>query len=228
MIARMKVLGLDSAGSQCAVAVLDGERVAAARAEAMAHGQAERLVPLIAETLMAAGIAPAALDLIAVTTGPGSFTGIRIGLAAARGLALATGRTVIGIGVFDAYAASVPAAARQGRTLVVAVESKREEFYVQPFAAAGAASAPPAQVHPHDLAAWLPPGPLLLAGDAAERLRANVTARDIAVAPGTNAVDAAWVGRLGRQQANGGATEPPRPFYLRAPDTTTPRRADAP
>lgn len=228
MIARMKVLGLDSAGSQCAVAVLDGDDVAAARAEAMAHGQAERLVPLIAETLAVAGFTAAALDLIAVTTGPGSFTGIRIGLAAARGLALATGRSVIGVGVFDAYAASVPVAGRQGRTLIVAVESKREEFYLQPFAATGAALAPPAQVHPRDLAAWLVPGPLLLAGDAAERLRANVTARDIAVAPGTDAVDAAWVARLGRERANGGVIEPPRPFYLRAPDTTTPRRVVVP
>src|SRR5690242_5133699 len=119
MIARMKVLGLDSAGGQCAVAVLDGERVAAARAEAMVHGQAERLLPLIAETLAAAGVTPAALDLIAVTTGPGSFTGIRIGLAAARGLALATGRTVTGVGVFDVYAASVPPTTRQGCKLVI-------------------------------------------------------------------------------------------------------------
>lgn len=228
MIARMKVLGLDSAGGQCAVAVLDGERVAAARAEAMVHGQAERLLPLIAETLAAAGVTPAALDLIAVTTGPGSFTGIRIGLAAARGLALATGRTVTGVGVFDVYAASVPPTARQGRTLVVAVESKREEFYLQAFAAAGAALAPPTQAHPRDLADGLPPGPLLLAGDAAERLHAQLTARDIAIAPGTNAVDPAWVARLGGQRVSAGAVEPPRPFYLRAPDTTTPRRATAP
>src|SRR5487761_856013 len=177
MIGRMKVLGLDNAGSQCAVAVLDGERVAAARAEAMMRGQAERLMPLIAETLAAAAIAPAALDLIAVTTGPGSFTGIRIGLAAARGLALAIGRPAIGVGVFAAYAAAVPPAARQARTLVVAVESKRDEFYLQAFAADGAELGPSAQVLPNAVAAWLPPGPLLLAGDAAARLRAVLGTR---------------------------------------------------
>ncbi|HEV2161092.1 MAG TPA: tRNA (adenosine(37)-N6)-threonylcarbamoyltransferase complex dimerization subunit type 1 TsaB [Stellaceae bacterium] len=221
----MKVLGLDSAGGQCAVAVLDGERVAAARAEAMLRGQAERLMPLIAETLAAAAIAPAALDLIAVTTGPGSFTGIRIGLAAARGLALATGRRAVGVGVLDAYAAMVPPAARQARTLVVAVESKRDEFYLQAFTAAGAALAPPAQVHPRDLAAWLPPGPLLLAGDAAARLQVQLAGHDFVMAAGARSVDAAWVARLGRAQANGGTVEPPRPFYLRTPDTTTPRRA---
>lgn len=224
----MKVLGLDSAGSQCAVAVLDGERVASVRAEAMMHGQAERLVPLIAETLAAAAVTPAALDLIAVTTGPGSFTGIRIGLAAARGLALATGRPVIGIGVLDAYAAAVPPPARQARTLIVAVESKRDEFYLQAFTAAGTALAPPAQVHPRDLAAWLPAGPLLLAGDAAARLQAQLAGHDFVMAPDAQSVDAVWVARLGRAQADGGAVEPPRPFYLRAPDTTAPRRRATP
>jgi len=228
MIGRMKVLGLDSAGSQCAVAVLDGEHVAAARAEAMPRGQAERLMPLIAETLAAAGIAPAALDLIAVTTGPGSFTGIRIGLAAARGLALATGRPAVGVGVLEAYAAAVPATARQARTLVVAVESKRDEFYLQAFVASGTALAPPAQVHPRDLAAWLPPGPLLLAGDAAARLQAQLAGRDITTAASAHSVDAVWVVRLGRAHADGGVVEPPRPFYLRAPDTTTPRRTATP
>ncbi|MGH6974901.1 MAG: tRNA (adenosine(37)-N6)-threonylcarbamoyltransferase complex dimerization subunit type 1 TsaB [Stellaceae bacterium] len=224
----MKVLGLDSAGSQCAVAVLDGDRVASARAEAMRHGQAERLMPLIAETLAAAAVAPAAVDLIAVTTGPGSFTGIRIGLAAARGLALATGRPAVGVSVLDAYAAAVPAAARQARALIVAVESKRDEFYLQAFKAAGAALAPPAQVHPRDLAAWLPSGPLLLAGDAAARLQTQLAGHDFVMAPDAQSVDAVWVARLGRAHADGGAVEPPRPFYLRAPDTTTPRRAATP
>ncbi|SRR5579883_2049614 len=226
MIGRMKVLGFDSAGSQCAVAVLDGERVASTRAEAMPHGQAERLMPLIAETLTTAAIAPAALDLIAVTTGPGSFTGIRIGLAAARGLALATGRPAAGVSVFDAYTAAVPAAAWQARTLIVAVESKREEFYLQAFKTAGAALSAPTQIHPRDLDAWLPAGPLLLAGDAAARLQTQLAGHDFVMAPGAEAVDPAWVARLGRAQVRGtGTVEPPRPFYLRAPDTTTPRRA---
>ena len=228
MIARMKVLGFDSAGSQCAVAVLDGERVAAARVEAMVRGQAERLLPLIAETLAAAAIAPATLDLIAVTTGPGSFTGIRIGLAAARGLALAIGRPAIGVGVFAAYAAAVPPTTPPGRALVVAVESKRDEFYLQAFAADGAELGPSAQVLPNAVAAWLPPGPLLLAGDAAARLRAVLGTRDVAIAPATSAIDAARVARLGRARHAAGAVEPPRPFYLRAPDTTVPRRAAVP
>ncbi|MGH6975688.1 MAG: tRNA (adenosine(37)-N6)-threonylcarbamoyltransferase complex dimerization subunit type 1 TsaB, partial [Stellaceae bacterium] len=112
--------------------------------------------------------------------------------------------------------------------LVVAVESKRDEFYLQAFKAAGAALAPPAQAHPRDLAAWLPSGPLLLAGDAAARLWAQLAGRDIATAAGAHSVDAVWVARLGREHAAGGTGEPPRPFYLRAPDTTAPRRTATP
>lgn len=219
----MKILGLDSAGSQCAAAVLDGERVLATRVERMARGQSERLLPLIADTLAAAGVAPAALNLIAVTTGPGSFTGIRIGLAAARGLALAIGRPAIGVGVFDAYAAAVPPSTRSGRTLVVAVDSKREEFYIQTFMSVG--KTPAAQVLPRDVTTWLPPGPFSLAGDAAGRLRTALGVRDMPIATGTEAVDPIQVARIGRADYAVGRREPPRPFYLRAPDTTTPRTA---
>ena len=98
----LKVLGFDCAGSGCAAAVLAGDRVVARRAEKLERGQAARLMPLIAETLKEAGLVPADLDLIAVTTGPGGFTGIRIGLAAARGLALAAGIPAVGVSNFAA------------------------------------------------------------------------------------------------------------------------------
>src|SRR5665213_4622386 len=78
----MNVLGFDCAGRGCSAAVLRGDTVLASRAEPMERGQAEKLMPLIVETLAAAGVAATALDLVAVTTGPGGFTGVRIGLAA--------------------------------------------------------------------------------------------------------------------------------------------------
>lgn len=224
----MKVLGIDSAGSQCAAAVLDGERIAAVRRETMVRGQAERLLPLIAETLEAASVAPASLDLIAATTGPGSFTGIRIGLAAARGLALAIARPAVGVNSFEAYVHAVPSSQRHDRSLVIAIESKRDEFYLQAYSAAAVALAPPAQVLPRDLALWLPPGPLVLAGDAASRLQAALTQRDTIIAPDTTAIEPALVARLAREKHTAGANEPVRPFYLRAPDTTPPRRVSAP
>src|SRR5579862_6116166 len=191
-----KVLGFDCAGRGCAAAVLAGGRVAASLAETMERGQAERLMPLIAETLKEAGLSPGELDLIAVTTGPGGFTGIRIGLAAARGLALAAGVPAAGVSNFAACAASVPPDSRQGRALVVAIESKREEFYLQVFAADGKAGEA-AQIHPRQLESFLPAGPLLLAGDAAARLLPWLKQRDAQIAAGSGPPDPADVALLG-------------------------------
>lgn len=223
-----KILGFDCAGGFCAAAVLAGDRVAAARAEKLERGQAARLMPLIAETLAEAKLAPADLDLIAVTTGPGGFTGIRIGLAAARGLALAAGIPAVGVSNFAASAASSPPASRQGRALVVAIESKREEFYLQVFAPSSDEGGEGRLVHPRDLGDFLPAGKLLLTGDAALRLLPWLKDRDAAVAPGAGPPDPAKVALLGLELWLKGETAPPRPLYLRAPDTTLPRAAKAP
>src|SRR6516165_10088677 len=85
------VLALDSAGLGCSVLVAVGETVLAVERSAAMHGQAERLLPMVDTVVRKSGLSPAALDIVATTTGPGSFTGIRVGLAAVRGIALATG-----------------------------------------------------------------------------------------------------------------------------------------
>ncbi|HZL58203.1 MAG TPA: tRNA (adenosine(37)-N6)-threonylcarbamoyltransferase complex dimerization subunit type 1 TsaB [Stellaceae bacterium] len=218
----MNVLGFDCAGRGCSAAVLRGDTVLASRAEPMERGQAEKLMPLIVETLAAAGVAATALDLVAVTTGPGGFTGVRIGLAAARGLALGLGRPLIGISSFAAVAAAVPLNSRNGRKLVVALDSKRDEFYLQGFGADGAALGDGALVPPAALAAFLPPGKLLLAGDAAARLAALLAGSDVEIAA-AQLPDPADVARLGAFLWHQGERAPPRPLYLRAPDTTAPR-----
>jgi tRNA threonylcarbamoyladenosine biosynthesis protein TsaB len=222
------VLGFDCAGRGCAAAVLAGDRVVARIAEKMERGQAERLMPLIAETLKQAGLVPGALDLIAVTTGPGGFTGIRIGLAAARGLALAAGIPAVGVSNFAAAAASAPLAARQGRALVAAIESKREEFYLQLFAPATDEGGEGALIHPRDLQDFLPAGKLLLTGDAALRLLPWLKDRDAVIAPGSGPPDPSLVARLGLELWQKGGAPPPRPLYLRAPDTTMPHARKAP
>ena len=84
-------LALNSAGLACSVAVSLGEEVVAEERIDTMHGQAEALLPLVDKAMREAGQVPAALDLVVATVGPGSFTGIRAGLAAARGIALATG-----------------------------------------------------------------------------------------------------------------------------------------
>jgi len=223
----VNVLAFDCAGRGCAVAVVADGRVTARRSLAMERGQAEALMPLIAATLGDAGVAIGEVGLLAVTVGPGAFTGLRIGLAAARGLALATGLPLIGITGFDAAAAAVPPPLRAGRPLVVALDSKRDEIFVQCFAAYGPALGEGALVAPDRASAMVPPGPILLAGDAAELLAPWLGAR-AAIAPGTAQPDPAIIARLalGRWRP-GEHPAPPGPLYLRAPDTTEPRRASA-
>src|ERR1700691_4549311 len=208
-----KVLCCDCAGRGCAAAVLAGANVLARRAESMERGQAERLMPLIAETLKEAGLAPGELDLIAVTTG-------------ARGLALATAIPPPGLSNCAAAAAAVPPQVREGRVLVAAIESKREEFYLQAFAASGEALGAGALVHPRDLEAFLPAGKLLLTGDAAARLLPRLKHRDAEIAAGSGPPHPAAVARLGLAIWQKGEAAPPRPLYLRAPDTTSPRAED--
>src|SRR5215467_10709212 len=98
----MKVLAFDCSGASCSAAVLIDDRPAAQRFAPMERGHAETLLPMIETVLREAGLTPAMLDLLAVTVGPGSFTGLRIGLAAGRGLALARALPAIGVPSFDA------------------------------------------------------------------------------------------------------------------------------
>lgn len=97
-------LAIDTALNACSAAVAVGGVVRAAMTEPMARGQAERLAPLVKETMAQAGLGFSALDRIVVTTGPGSFTGVRVGLAFARSLAVALGRPCVGVSTLTALA----------------------------------------------------------------------------------------------------------------------------
>jgi tRNA threonylcarbamoyladenosine biosynthesis protein TsaB len=224
----VSVLAFDSAGHGCSAAVLRGERVWARHSGPMERGHAEALVPMIEAVLAEAGMASGDLDLIAVTVGPGAFTGLRIALATAHGLALATGRPLLGITSFAMVAAQVPADACAGRRLVVALDSKRRELYLQACDAAGAAEGEGALVAPEFFADWAPAGPLLVAGDGAARLVAALGPRAVS-APGSGLADAADLARLAAAAWRPGLKPArPQPLYLRAADTTTARAAMAP
>jgi tRNA threonylcarbamoyladenosine biosynthesis protein TsaB len=222
-------LSLDSAGHACSAAVWRGGGVAARRLAEMTRGHGERLLPMVAETVAAAEIEMAALDAIAVTIGPGSFTGLRIGLAAARGLGLALARPVIGITSFLAVAAALPDELREGRDILVALDTKRDDFFLQSFDRALRAAGPARLVTASDLIATLPIRPLLLAGDGAPLLAPLLPAgRDILVPPGPGHADAGrFADLIARLLAHaGGAPEGalrrPEPFYLRDPDVKLP------
>lgn len=227
----MKVLGLDSATSGCSAAVWDEGRVIARRSEPMARGQAEALVPMAQAVLEDAGLGWDGLDRIAVTVGPGAFTGLRIALAAARGFALAAGLPVVGITTFEAVAHGLPVEERAGRAVLVAVDSRRAEPFLQLFAPGLTPAGEPAMPDPAAVPGWLDAGlmalpagvPLLVAGDGAGLVRPLLDGRPgIAFAAGSGMPDAAVVAALGAAREAG---LPAQPFYLRPPDVTLPRQA---
>jgi tRNA threonylcarbamoyladenosine biosynthesis protein TsaB len=220
----VKILAFDCAGNSCSAAVRDDEPVLAHRFVAMERGQAEALLPLIEQVLAESRVGLEGLDLLAVTTGPGGFTGLRIGLATAKGLALARGLPLLGISCFEAVAAAVPASLRD-LPLLVALESKRAELYLQRFVPE---PEPAALVAPADWAAFAPAGRFVVAGDGSSRLAATLRTRDVVLAPGPGLADAADVARLARDYWRKGERPPPQPLYLRAPDTTIPRIVAAP
>lgn len=122
------VLALDSSLGGCVVAVIHGDR-AYHRALETGREQAAKLMPMVQDVMGEAGVEFSALGLIVTTVGPGSFTGLRIGLSAARALGLALGLPVQGVGTFEAM---VRSCAPSGPSIVV-LESKRDDFYVQAF-----------------------------------------------------------------------------------------------
>ena len=219
---------MDTAGGACSAALWRDGRVVARRLELMERGQSERLVPMI-EAVMAEGdLAYVGLDRLAVTTGPGGFTGVRIGLATARGLALACGRPLIGVSSFRVLAYAARKEVATDGSLVVVIDAKRRELYVQAFDASLAQLTQPASLTPEQLADFLPEGPLVLVGDAVAQagpaLAAAKRAFILAETPGS--VDAAWLAELAATgdgiNVDGAAAEP---IYLRPPDVTTPAKA---
>src|SRR5437016_8480512 len=128
----MLILAIDTALDACAAAVLDTNsgRLIAVESQAMKRGHAEALMPLIARVMKESGLPFAALDRIAVTTGPGSFTGLRVGLSAARGIGLAAGKPVVGLTTLTAYAA--PVVSESGENPIIsAIDARHDHVYFQ-------------------------------------------------------------------------------------------------
>ena len=166
----MKILALDSATGACSVALWHDGAIVARRFAVMDRGQSEILIPMALEVLAEAGADFSSIDVFEVTIGPGAFTGLRIGLAAARGMALASGRPLVGVSTFEAVAHGVPVEELEGRRVLVAVEFRREDIFVQTFDTKLIAIDQPRSVRPENLI--LPGTPVLVAGDGAARLAA--------------------------------------------------------
>lgn len=210
------VLALDASGANLSVALWRDGTVLSYHAESLARGHAERLPPALAAAMTEAGLAFADLDAIAVTTGPGSFTGIRVGLAAARGLGFALAIPVIGVTSLEAVAHGLDDDLRAGRPVLVLIDSKRADVFAQHFAASLAPLDAP-QALPLDAVAGAVSPPLVVAGDAA---RLVVASPGITVVP--SVPDARIVARLAAARLASGIASPALPLYLRPPDATVP------
>jgi tRNA threonylcarbamoyl adenosine modification protein YeaZ len=202
----MTVLVIETATAACSVALLDGDRILAARHELVGRGHAERLVPMIGEVLGEAGVERAAL--IQVDCGPGSFTGIRVGLAAARALSLAWGVPVAGFSALALIAATAK------EDVGVAITGGHGELFVQRFAHAPFAPVDSLRSLTPEKAATEIPDPLVLGSGAATLVAARGVGRAEEVYP--NAADA-------RLLPAALAGLPPTPLYGRAPDAKLPQ-----
>ncbi|UTW51797.1 tRNA (adenosine(37)-N6)-threonylcarbamoyltransferase complex dimerization subunit type 1 TsaB [bacterium SCSIO 12827] len=221
----MKLLAFDTATTGCSAALFLDGRMAAHRAAAMARGQSEALMPMIAEVLAEGGCAYGNLDALAVTVGPGAFTGLRIGLSAARGLALALAVPCAGVTTLEAVAHAIPETVRAGGRVLVALDSKRADLYVQMFDGDLAPLTEPAAMMADGLADLAAGGPLIVAGDAAAR--AIEALADAGIAAGAADVpgvpDAIMVGEIALARALPPAGQAPGPIYLRPPDAVRPK-----
>ncbi|TYO89196.1 tRNA (adenosine(37)-N6)-threonylcarbamoyltransferase complex dimerization subunit type 1 TsaB [Oceanicella actignis] len=219
------ILAFDSSAAHCAAALVRGEAVLAARAEAMERGQAERLPLLIEELRAEAGAALDDVARIGVGIGPGNFTGVRIAVALARGLALALGRPAVGV----SRLAALHAALTPGRAALAVAAGRRGQILAQPFAADGAPLAPAAALTPAEAAErWRA---LQLAAVAGAREGGAQAARALGAAfvagpgPAGDAPDPVAIARLA---AGADPRERPAPIYLRPADAAPPAEAPPP
>lgn len=215
----MKVLVVDTALGLCTAGAFAVEgadvRPLGLRSEPMAKGHSERLAGFARDAMAQAGMGFDAIDRIGVTVGPGSFTGLRVGLAFAQGLGAALGRPVVGVSSLDALAES----AGPGPVAAL-IDARRGQVYARFWTdgvADGPAEALPLETAAERIAAMDPGAVLIGSGAALFAETFPALTRTPLAGPAPEAL-----ARLAA--AANPATSPPRPLYLRAPDATPPSR----
>lgn len=206
------VIGFDTSGTHCSAALLRGDTVIASRHGEMGRGQAERLFPMLEEVLADAGIAWRDLASIGVGIGPGNFTGIRIAVSAARGLALSLGVPAIGVSTLQAQALDAPG------PCVALTDARRDNVYLQVFAEGR--NDPPVMRHLGEIATVDLPEPRLWIGDHATSLAETLGGSAM---PARHPLAQAIARIAAKRRLQNPA--PPAPLYLRAADAAPSRDA---
>src|SRR3982075_1061407 len=210
----MRVLAIDTALEACSAAVFDSDRggITASESVAMARGHAEAVMPLLARVMDLAEVQFANLARIAVTTGPGSFTGLRVGIAAARGIALAAGKPAIGLSTLAGFAARL-IADDDSTHVVAAIDARHDNVYLQVFGIGGRTLVAPRIATLRDAVRAAMTGPARIVGSAANLLAAawpRGVDQPIAVEQ-CAAPDIGWIARLRGRPGPGGRPPPPPP-----------------
>ena len=226
----MRVLALDTTARALSAAVVEDDRVRAERVGDTARSHAERLPSALLDVVAEAQIDLASIDLFAVAAGPGSFTGLRIGIAAMQGLAFVTGKRIVAVSALDALAHVAAAGQPEGATIAAWIDARRRDVFAALFRVAEAppfsrgrvvaADAPSVDDPAAVLARWgLAPDVFIGSG---VRPFADVIA---ARAPDARVLDppplASVIGRLAIDLARAGQAVDPagvQPVYVRRPD----------
>ena len=214
----MLVLAIDTALEACSAAIFDSESdaIVASESQAMTRGHAEALLPLLDGVMAQARLDFFSIDRIAVTVGPGSFTGLRVGIAAARGIALAARKPVVGVTTLAALAAPCIAADPNG-PVAAAIDGRHRHVYFELYGMQGRVLLSPRIIPVADAVHAAAGASARLVGSGA-RMMAELWPDPAQLPPidERRAPDIAWVARLGAQAQQRDA--PPKPLYLRPPD----------
>jgi tRNA threonylcarbamoyl adenosine modification protein YeaZ len=226
----MRILAIDTALGACSACVLDTADMVkplAIEQVAMDRGHAEALMPLVERVMKDVEGGFGSLSRVAVTVGPGSYTGLRVGVSAARAIAFAAGIPAVGVTTVAACAA--PLIGREsGRVIAAALDAKHGQVWFQALTAEGKPLVSLRQVSYRDAARAIGAGPVSLVGSSALAVANEAWAigLDALVIDDAKAPDIAWVARLGFIADPESA--PPRPLYLKAPETTPQDKARLP
>jgi tRNA threonylcarbamoyladenosine biosynthesis protein TsaB len=225
----VRILAIDTALGACSACVVERGVTTPLASETMLmeRGHAEECVPLLDRILSRVDGGGSSLDRIAVTIGPGSFTGLRVGLAAARAAGLALEKPVVGVSTLAAFLAPM-LASTPDRVIAAAIDARHGRIYVQAQAPGGRVLIAPKLLVLRDAVRALGSSAIGLAGPAAPILANEAWAigLDAMVIDAAPAPDITWVARLG--MAADPQSAPPVPLYLREADATPQDRASLP
>ncbi len=222
----MRILAIDTALPAVSACVLDhdAEEPIASETLAMERGHAEAIMPLIERVMNKVEGGFSTIDRVAVAVGPGSFTGIRIGLAAGKAIALACKAEIVGVSTLSALAAPLILDEADG-VVAAAIDARHGKVYVAAFGPDGRALLSPRRLGAHEAQRALGDGPLLLIGSGAELLAREARARGVPVKIVSEqaSADITFIAQLGLAARPENA--PAKPLYLKEPDVTLPGKA---